>query len=132
MARNDLLDVFKMRLTEAGLTEVFTTMPDGRTHPEATVVAFGLPQRNVVDFSGTEEETLRVTTIVKRISEAKAMEDITEAEHIIRTSSMESQNGSYELVKVETDPPQAIPWDESGRFVWAFDSYITTTRKDFF
>jgi hypothetical protein len=131
MARNDLLDVFKQALQSAGLSDIFTTMADGRAHPECVVVAFGIPERSVAYYGGEEEERLRVTTIVRRISELKAMEDATEAERAIRTTPLDSQNGSYELVKVETNPPQSLPWDESGRFVWAFDSYITTTRKDF-
>ena len=50
---------------------------------------------------------------------------------ILATSPLDSENGSYELESFETTDPQPLPWDESGRFVWAFDAYIDT-RKDFF
>lgn len=132
MARNDLIDVVKAQLKEAGLTDVFTSPTDGSKHPECIVLAYGIPERSMTYYGGDEEDRLRITVIVKRISELAAMEDAAKAEEIMRTASLESLNGSYELVKVETDLPQQLPWDESGRFVWAFDSYVTTTRKEFF
>lgn len=131
MARNDLIEVFKTRLREAGLEDIYSTMPDGRLHPECIVVFYGIPERSVKDYGGLEEEKLRITTIVKRIREIDAMEDAARAEYAITHSSLDSFNGSYELVSVEANRPQSLPWDESGRFVWAFDTTITTTRKEF-
>lgn len=132
MARCDLIDVVRGCLESAGLSPVFSKMPDGRRHPEATVVSFGVPAVEVVDYAGTERDVLRVTVIVKRISEERAMADAAEAERALRTSPLESQNGSYDLASVSAERPRPIPWDESGRYVYAFDAEFKTTRKDFF
>lgn len=131
MAAMDLLDVMRKRLSEAGIKDVYTTMPDGRTHPETVTLAFGIPDRKTVYYDGTTTSPLRVTVIVKRKSEFDAMATAQEAESVLRTSPLDSENGSYDLGSVETTDPQPLPWDESGRFVWAFDVYIET-RKDFF
>lgn len=127
----DLLDVMRKRLGEAGIHDVFNTMPDGRRHPESVTLAFGIPDRKTVYYDGTTTSPLRVTVIVKRVSEFAAMCDAQRAEGVLRTSSLDSEDGSYLLDSVETTDPQPLPWDESGRFVWAFDVYIDT-RKDFF
>lgn len=131
MAALDLLDVIRKRLSDGGIEDVFTTMPDGRQYPESVTVAFGIPDRKVTYYDGTTTSPLRVTVIVKRVSEYAAMTTAQLAESILRTSPLDSENGSYELESIDTTDPQPLPWDESGRFVWAFDAYIDT-RKDFF
>lgn len=130
MAAMDLLDVMRKRLEEAGIRDVYATMPDGRLHPESVTLAFGIPDRKTVYYDGTATSPLRVTVIVKRVGEFDAMATAQEAEAILRNSPLDSENGSYLLDSVETTDPQPLPWDESGRFVWAFDVYIET-RKDF-
>ncbi len=127
----DLLDVMRKRLNEAGITDVFTTMPDGRRYPESVTLAFGIPDRKTVFYDGTTTSPMRVTVIVKRVSEFDAMATAQKAEAVLKHSPLDSEDGSYELDSVETTDPQPLPWDESGRFVWAFDVYIDT-RKDFF
>lgn len=131
MAALDLLDVMRRRLNEGGIADVFTTMPDGRRFPESVTIAFGVPDRKIVYYDGTTTSPLRVTVIVMRVSEYEAMATAQLAESILATSPLDSENGSYELESFETTDPQPLPWDESGRFVWAFDAYIDT-RKDFF
>lgn len=131
MAAMDLLDVMRKRLEEAGIADVFTTMPDGRRFPESVTLAFGIPDRKTVYYDGTTTSPMRVTVIVKRLSEFDAMATAQEAEAVLKSSPLDSENGSYDLDSVETTDPQPLPWDESGRYVWAFDVYIDT-RKDFF
>lgn len=131
MAAMDLLDVMRKRLEEAGIADVFTTMPDGRRYPESVTLAFGIPDRKTVYYDGTTTSPMRVTVIVKRLSEFNAMATAQEAEAVLKSSPLDSENGSYDLDSVETTDPQPLPWDESGRYVWAFDIYIDT-RKDFF
>lgn len=131
MAAMDLLDVMHKRLEEAGIADVFTTMPDGRRYPESVTLAFGIPDRKTVYYDGTTTSPMRVTVIVKRLSEFNAMATAQEAEAVLKSSPLDSENGSYDLDSVETTDPQPLPWDESGRYVWAFDVYIDT-RKDFF
>lgn len=131
MAAMDLLDVMRKRLEEAGIADVFTTIPDGRRYPESVTLAFGIPDRKTVYYDGTTTSPMRVTVIVKRLSEFNAMATAQEAEAVLKSSPLDSENGSYDLDSVETTDPQPLPWDESGRYVWAFDVYIDT-RKDFF
>lgn len=131
MAAMDMLDVMRKRLEEAGIADVFTTMPDGRRYPESVTLAFGIPDRKTVYYDGTTTSPMRVTVIVKRLSEFNAMATAQEAEAVLKSSPLDSENGSYDLDSVETTDPQPLPWDESGRYVWAFDVYIDT-RKDFF
>lgn len=131
MAAMDLLDVMRKRLEEAGIADVFTTMPDGRRYPESVTLAFGIPDRKTVYYDGTTTSPMRVTVIVKRLSEFNAMATAQEAEAVLKSSPLDSENGSYDLDSVETTDPQPLPWDESGRYVWVFDVYIDT-RKDFF
>ena len=131
MATMDLLDVMRKRLEEAGIADVFTTMPDGRRYPESVTLAFGIPDRKTVYYDGPTTSPMRVTVIVKRLSEFNAMATAQEAEAVLKSSPLDSENGSYDLDSVETTDPQPLPWDESGRYVWAFDVYIDT-RKDFF
>lgn len=131
MAAMDLLDVMRKRLEEAGIADVFTTVPDGRRYPESVTLAFGIPDRKTVYYDGTTTSPMRVTVIVKRLSEFNAMATAQEAEAVLKSSPLDSENGSYDLDSVETTDPQPLPWDESGRYVWAFDVYIDT-RKDFF
>lgn len=127
----DLLEVMGRRLEDAGISDVFLTMPDGRAHPECVVLAFGIPDRKVVYFDGTESSPLRVTVLVKRVSEYEAMNTAQIAERTFKTSPLDSEDGSYDLDSVDTTTPRPLPWDESGRFVWGFDVYIDT-RKEFF
>ncbi len=131
MAAMDLLDVMRKRLEEAGIADVFTTMPDGRRYPESVTLAFGIPDRKTVYYDGTTTSPMRVTVIVKRLSEFNAMATAQESEAVLKSSPLDSENGSYDLDSVETTDPQPLPWDKSGRYVWAFDVYIDT-RKDFF
>ena len=127
----DLLEVMGKRLGEAGIKDVFLTMPDGRKYPECVVLAFGIPDRKTIYFDGTESAPIRVTVLVKRISEYDAMNTAQLAEYTLKTNPLDSENGSYDLDSVDTTEPMPLPWDESGRFVWGFDVYIDT-RKDFF
>lgn len=127
----DLLDVMRKRLQEAGISDVFNTMPDGRRFPESVTLAFGIPDRKTTYYDGTTSSPLRVTVLVKRVSEFDAMNTAEQAEAVLSSTSLDSEDGSYQLDSVETTDPRPLPWDESGRFVWAFDVYIET-RKDFF
>lgn len=129
---NDLLDTIKDALDKAGLGPVVPSLADGRSMPEAIILGFGVPSLRTIDYAGTQEETLRATVIVKRLSERHAQEDACRAQRALRFALLESENGSYCLKGIEIDAPQPLPWDESGRWVWAFDIRVTTTRKDFF
>ena len=131
MAAMDLLDVMRKALTDAGIKDIFTTMPDGRQHPESVTLTFGVPDRKIIYYDGTTSSPLRVSVIVVRRSEYDAMNTAMEAEATLRTTPLDSENGSYDLDSVETTDPQPLPWDGSGRFVWSFDVYIEV-RKDFF
>ena len=68
----DLLDVMRKRLNEAGIQDVFNTMPDGRRFPESVTLAFGIPDRKTVFYDGTTTSPMRVTVIVKRVSESES------------------------------------------------------------
>ena len=111
---------------------MFDSLPDGRRLPECIVVSFGIPEPKKVDYSGTERESIRVTILVKRLTDARAQADAVTAEEAMRKADLESDDGSYDLVGVSTNMPQPLPWNESGRYVWGFDTTITTQRKDFF
>lgn len=126
----DILDVFKKRLKEGGLKDIFDALPDGRRYPEAIVLTIGMPTRRKVDYAGTTRETYRVTTIVKRMTDPSAKIDALTAEKIINKENLESENGSYILISFETEPPRPLPWQESNRYVWAFDTVITTQGKE--
>lgn len=129
---NDLIDVMKTRLREGGFSDVMDSLSDGRRFPEAVVLAFGTPERTIADYAGTERETLRVTTLVERRDDPKAHADAVAAEQILHGADLESINGSYKLVSAETSSPAPLPRTESGRYIWAFDTIVTTERKDFF
>lgn len=129
---SSLLDAIGSRLTDAGIGPVVPSLSDGRALSEAVMLSFGVPERTTIDYSGSIREVLRVSVVVKRLSEARAMEDAALAQHALRRASLEPADGSFDLEKVEMDAPQPLPWDESGRWVWAFDIRVTTTRKDFF
>lgn len=131
MAAMDLLDVIRTRLGEAGITDVYNGMANGILHRESVSLEFGVAARKITYYDGTTASPLRVTVLVRRVSEYDAMVDAQEAESVLRNANLSSMNGSYELEEVDTTDPQPIPWDESGRHVWAFDVYITT-RRDFF
>lgn len=128
---NDLLEVIKKRLSEEGMTDVFDTLPDGRQFPECIVLTFGLPTSEIIDYAGTERQSQRITVIVKRLTDPKSQLDATRARDILLHSNLESENGSYDFEGIDADPPRPMTWNESGRYVWAFDSVIKTQRKEF-
>lgn len=130
--RNDMLDVVKKRLEETGLSPIFTTMADARRHPESVTLAYGVPTPSVDYMDGGGEDSQRITVLCRRISEEDAIKDATSAYDVFRRGCLDSENGSYGLLSIEATKPQPIPWDESGRYVWAAEASITTTRKDFF
>lgn len=127
----DLLQVMMETLTSAGVSNVFTSQPDGRTYPERVVLAFGAPSRRTNYFDGDDVTPLCVTCIVVRVAEYDAMTTAQECERILRSEDLDSHNGSYQLVSVDTSVPRPLPWDESGRFVWAFDTDIEILTSHF-
>ena len=130
MARLDLIDVIRARLMEAGIEDVYPSMPDMRKVQEACVLTVGTPEEQTGYFDLTFSTPIRVTLLFSRIQELDAMSDALEAERVMRTSPLDSANGSYEVHGVETQKPRPVLWDESGRNVWAFDAIVNITMKE--
>lgn len=128
---SDLLQVVRDALKDGGLGDVFDSLPDGRRYPECTVLSYGLPSTRQVDYAGTEQTQQSVTVIVKRLTDPKAQVDAMAARCILTAADLSSRNGSYDYVGIDAEKPRPLEWNESGRYVWAFDSTITTQRKEF-
>ncbi|NGM17721.1 hypothetical protein GMI70_06915 [Eggerthellaceae bacterium zg-893] len=127
----DLLQVMADALEGAGIENVFPARPDGRAHPERTVLAFGAPGRRTGYYDGDDITPLRVTCVAVRVAEGDAMAAAQACEHTLRRADLASRDGSYRLVSAETTAPRPLPWDESGRFAWAFDTEIEIISNRF-
>ena len=127
----DLMQVIKAALEDAGISEVFTSPPDGRAHPERVVLSFGAPSRRTCYYDGDDMTPLRVTCLAVRYSEYEAMAAAQDCERIIRRADLSSRDDSYRLVSVDTAEPRPLPRDESGRYVWAFDTEIEIITNHF-
>lgn len=128
--RLDLVDVIRGRLLAAGIADVFPYMPDARKHPECTVVRFGVPGTEEAYFDMTFDTAVRVTLLFRRIQDLDAMADAQLAERTLRSSPLDSENGSYRFVSVETTKPRPVLWDESGRDVWVVEATVHIQMKE--
>lgn len=129
--RLDLVDVVRARLIEAGVREVFPYPPDSRTHPESTTVRLGVPGPQQQYFDLSFDTAVRITVMVRRIQDLDAMADAQAAERALRTSPLDSANGSYRFVSIETTRPRPVAWDESGRDVWVVEATAHIEIKEF-
>lgn len=128
--RIDLLDVVRGLVETEVDCPVLPTMADSRLYPEAVVLTFGTPERQVGYYDMTETTPCRITVIAKRTAELDAMADAMAAERAIRRGPLDSLNGSYAVRRVETSKPRPIPWDEAGKYVWCFDATITIIEAE--
>lgn len=124
-ARIDAMDVAKQVLEGALGKPVSLTMADSYRRPEATVLTCGMPVPGKRYWDGGGTTSLRLTVVVKRISEEGAIRDADDASRALnRSGALESANGSYRLVSNSAETPRQLRWDEQGRWVWAFDAII--------
>lgn len=128
--RLDLVDVIRDRLRQAGLADVFSYMPDSRKHPECTVIRFGVPGNESAYFDMTFDTAVRVTVLFRRIQDLDAMADAQLAERTLRSAPLDSMNGSYRFVSIETIKPRPVLWDESGRDVWVVEATVHIEMKE--
>lgn len=128
---DDLQDIVKKRLIEGGCQNVFEALPDGRRFPECIVLSWGLPRHRQIDYAGTEQVIQPLTVIVKRLSDPAAKNDAVQAREVLLAADLSCDDGSFDYIGIDIEPPRPMAWNESGRYVWALDSEITTQRKDF-
>lgn len=124
LMRNDLLDVMADAVSSALGCEVLTSLADAHERPESVSLAVGVPEAPTAYFDFEQSVKVRVTCYVRRFSEEAAKADAADAERAVRLSALESANGSYEIRKHETTRPGPLPWDQSGRYVWFFETTI--------
>lgn len=129
--RLDLVDVVRARLMEAGIRDVFPYPPDSREHPECAVVRFGAPGPQEQYFDLGFDTAVRISVMVRRIRDLDAMADAHAAERALRTSPLDSSNGSYRMISIETTRPRPVVWDESGRDVWVVEATAHIEIKEF-
>lgn len=129
--RLDLVDVVRARLMEAGIRDVFPYPPDSREHPECAVVRFGVPGPQEQYFDLGFDTAVRISVMVRRIRDLDAMADAYAAERALRTSPLDSSNGSYRMISIETTRPRPVAWDESGRDVWVVEATAHIEIKEF-
>lgn len=117
------LDTAKGILEGAIGSPVSLSPADSFRRPEATVVTCGMPVPGKRYWDGSGTTSLRLTVLVKRLSEEGAIRDAGEASRALnRNGAMESD--SYRLVSNSAETPRQLRWDEQGRWVWAFDAEI--------
>ncbi len=103
---------------------------DSFRRPEATVVTCGMPVPGKRYWDGSGTTSLRLTVLVKRMSEDGAIRDAGEASRALnRSGALESADGSYRLVSNSAETPRQLRWDEQGRWVWAFDATIVYEER---
>lgn len=127
--RLDLADVVRARLMEAGLGEVSIDPPSAMGRPESTVVRLGVPGADECYFDMSFDTPVRITVIVRRLQGIAAASDAQEAERALRTMPLDSANGSYRMVSIDTTAPRPVRWDESGRDVWAVEAVCHIERS---
>lgn len=125
MARLDVLEVAKAQIMAAGMSPVVTSLADSMRHPEAVILSPGVPTAHKRYWDGSGSTSMRITVIVKRVSEERAVADAAEAARVMRREKgMESQNGSYRLVSCDAEHPRFLQWDPQGRYLYAFDATV--------
>lgn len=129
--RLDLVDAVRARLMEAGIRDVFPYPADSRSHPESTVVRFGVPAPQEQYFDLGFDTAVRITVMVRRIRDLDAMADAQTAERVLRTRPLDSPNGSYRMISIDTTRPRPVAWDESGRDVWVVEATAHIEIKEF-
>ena len=123
------LDAAKSVLEGALGCPVSLSPADSYRRPEAVVVTCGMPQPGKRYWDGTGTDSLRLTVVVKRLSEEAAIRDACEASRAMdRGGAMESP--SYRLVSNSAETPRQLRWDEAGRWVWAFDATVEYEERN--
>lgn len=122
--RNDLLDVFQKTIEDAGLRNVFPTAPDAHKYPESISFSMGVPDKPTSYFDFNQNVSVRITCYVRGIGEAATRDNAVVAESAVRRATLDSANGSYRIIKKETTRPAALPWDQSARFIYFFETTI--------
>lgn len=118
----DLVDVVRARLEGAGIRDVFTYLPDARRHAEFCAIRTGVPGGEDSYFDLAFDTATRLSLFVARRVELDAMGDALLAERTLRTVPLDSANGSYRMIRIETVKPRPVQWDESGRNVWVVEA----------
>lgn len=124
----DLAQVLQGAIKAEGFEHVFLKLPDSRKHPEFVSLTFGAPKQAERYYDFTEDIPVRVTVLCKRISELDAMDDAERIADMLAYNPLESANGSFRMSAIDAERPHPLVWDESGRFVWAFDVNMTIER----
>lgn len=127
----DLVDVVRARLEGAGIRDVFTYLPDARRHAEFCAIRTGVPSGEDSYFNLAFDTAIRLSLFVARRVELDAMGDALLAERTLRTVPLDSANGSYRMIRIETVKPRPVQWDESGRNVWVVEATAHIEIKEF-
>ena len=127
----DLVDVIRTRLADAGIADVLTYLPDARRHPEFCAIRTGVPGEEDGYFDLAFDTAVRVSLFFARRLDLDAMSEAQLAERTLRTVPLDSENGSYRMVRIETVKPRPVLWDESGRNVWVVEATAHIEIKEF-
>ena len=127
----DLVEVVKSRLEGAGIRDVFTYLPDARRHAEFCAIRTGVPGSEDGYFDLAFDTAVRLSLFFARRVELDAMADAQVAERTLRTVPLDSANGSYRMIRIETVKPRPVRWDESGRSVWVVEATAHIEIKEF-
>lgn len=129
--RFDLVDVVCKRLKEAGIENAKPFLPDARRFPEFAAVRCGVPGAEDAYYNMAFDTAVRLSLYFCRRVDTDAMKDAQVAEITLRTRPLDSGNGSYRLVSVETVKPRPVRWDDSGREVWVVEATVHVEMKEF-
>lgn len=127
----DLVEVVGERLREAGIPNVTTYLPDARRHAEFCAIRTGVPGVEDGYFDLAFDTAVRLSLFFARRVELDAMGDAQLAERTLRTVPLDSANGSYRMIRIETVKPRPVQWDESGRNVWVVEATAHIEMKEF-
>ncbi len=120
--RIDLIEAAARVLAEAGMPGATGSLSEAAMAPEATVITTGVPTRGRRYWDGTGTTVVRLTVLVKRLSEERALADAAEASRAMRREgALASANGSYVLVSCEADMPRLLAWDGRGGITYVLD-----------
>lgn len=117
--RLDLVDVIRARLIEAGIKNVSASLANLMTEPEATVIRLEAASSKDTYFDLAFDTSVSLNVYLLRVNEIDSMAEARIVEKVLRTSALDSINGSYVLTSAYTQEPRPLTWDESGRVVWA-------------
>lgn len=129
--RFDLVDVVRARLLEAGIPNVSPFLPDSRRVAEFAAVRCGVPGEEDAYYNMAFDTAVRLSLFFCRRLDTDAMSDAQIAEHVLRTTPLDSANGSYRFISIETVKPRPVRWDESGREVWVVEATAHVEMKEF-